>query len=168
MAFGTTAAGTITKEQTLLSIRRLPVAASTTITKGEVVVPDAGGDLITATTTPAAGPKYVALETVDNSTGADGDLHVPAAVAGHYVTVVADGTIRPGAYVQQSTSTAGQVITDAGGDDNLRVGIYFGKEGGTIAKGSSTPYLESYTDAADFSPADAADGDVIEILLVDN
>jgi hypothetical protein len=27
--------------------------------------------------------------------------------------------------------------------------------------------LESFTDAADFSPADAADGDVIEVQLVD-
>ena len=37
MAFGTTSAGTITKEQTLLSIRRLPVAAATTVTKGNVL-----------------------------------------------------------------------------------------------------------------------------------
>lgn len=167
MAFGTTGAGTITKEQTLLSIRRLPVAASTLITKGQVLVADAGGDLITATTTPAQGPHYVALETVDNSSGADGDLFCPVAVAGHYVTVIAGGVIRPGDYVQQSTTTAGQVIADAGGAEGLRVGIYFGKEGGTIAKAVGTPFLESFTDGADFSPVDAGSGDVIEILLVD-
>jgi hypothetical protein len=167
MAFGTTGAGTITKEQTLLSIRRIGVAATTTITKGEVLELDVGGNAITATTTPGQGPHYVALETVDNSAGADDDLQVACAVAGHYVTVIADGVIRPGEYVQQATVTAGQVITDAGGAEGLRVGIYFGKEGGIIAKGAGTPFLETFTDAADFIPADAADGDVIEILLVD-
>jgi hypothetical protein len=168
MAFGLTGAGTITKEQTLLSIRRIGVAATTTITKGQVVNADAGGDLITSTTTPVQGPHYVALETVDNSAGADGDLQCAVAVAGHYVTVIAGGVIRPGAYVQESTAVAGEVVTDAGGDDNLRVGIYFGKEGGTIAKAATTPFLEDFTDGADFVPADAADNDVIEILLVDN
>jgi hypothetical protein len=167
MAFGTTGAGTITKEQTLLSIRRIGVAASTTITKGNVVIQDAGGDLIVATTTPAQGPHYVALETVDNSSGADDDVQCAVAVAGHYVTVIADGVISPGDYVQQSTGTAGQVITDAGGAEGLRVGIYFGKEGGTVAKGGATPWLESFTDSADFSPVSSADGDVVEILLVD-
>jgi len=166
MAFGTTGAGTITKEQTLQSIRRIGVAASTTITKGNVVVPDAGGDLVVATTTPQQGPFYVALETVDNSSGSDNDLQCPVAVNGHYVTVIADGAITPGDAVQQSTSTAGQVITWAGSVEGQKVGIYFGKEGGTIAKGSSTPYLESFTDGADFIPSDAEDGDVIEVLLV--
>lgn len=167
MAFGLTGAGTITKEQTLLSIRRIGVADSTLITKGEVVNQDAGGDLITSTTTPVQGPHYVALETVDNSTGADGDLQCAVAVAGHYVTVISGGVIRPGDYVQESTTTAGEVITDAGGAEGLRVGIYFGKEGGTIAKAATTPFLEDFTDGADFIAADAADEDVIEILLVD-
>ena len=48
MAFGTTSAGTITKEQTLLSIRRLPVAAATTVTKGNVLEIDANGNAIVA------------------------------------------------------------------------------------------------------------------------
>jgi len=166
MAFGTTAAGTITKEQTLLSIRRIGVAASTTITKGEVVVQDAGGDLITATTTQGTGPFYVALETVDNSAGADGDLQCPVAVNGHYVTVVAGGAITPGDFVQQDSTVPGRVETWDELTVGQQVGIYFGKEGGTIAKGATTPYLESYTDGADFIPTDAADGDVIEVLLV--
>jgi hypothetical protein len=170
MAFGTTAAGTITKEQTLHSIRRLPVAASTNITKGNVLEQDAGGDLIISPTTQTAEVNhYVALESVDNSSGADGDLHVPVAVAGHFVTVVADGAIRPGTAVVVSNSTAGQVIAYVGAThaENQIVGIYWGKEGGTVAKASGSPYLESFTDAADFSPADAADGDVIEVQLVD-
>lgn len=167
MAYGTTGAGTITKEQTLLSIRRIGVAAATTITKGEVVVQDAGGDLITATTTPGTGPHYVALETVDNSSGADDDLQCPVAIAGHYVTVIADGAISPGDYVQQATGTAGQVITWDGATVGQQVGIYFGKEGGIYAKGGTSPYVETLSNDADFTPTNAADGDVIEVLLVD-
>lgn len=165
MAFGTTGAGTITKEQTLLSIRRIGVAASTTITKGEVLIGDAGKDLITQTTTPADGPHFVALETVDNSSGSDGDLSCPVAVQGHYVTVIADGAILPGSYVQGATGTAGQVIVWAGTNTDEIVGTYYGKEGGSIAKASGTPYAETFTDDADFDPSDAADGDVIEILI---
>ena len=169
MAFGTTAAGTITKEQTLLSIRRLPVAASQNIAKGNVLEQDAGGDLVVSPVGRTAEVNhYVALEAVDNSSGADGALHVPVAVAGHFVTVVANGAIRPGAAVVIGT-TAGQVIAYVASSHakNQVVGIYWGKEGGTVAKASGSPYLESFTDAADFSPADAADGDVIEVQLVD-
>ncbi len=168
MAYGTTGAGTITKEQTLLSIRRLPIAASTTITKGEVVNPDTGGEIVTSTTGIVTEvPHYVALETVDNSTGADGDLFCPVAVPGHYVTVIADDTISPGERVVSSGSTAGQVVAYVAATHSIDqvVGTYFGKESGSIATGGSTPFLESFTDTADFSPADAADGDVIEILL---
>ena len=168
MAYGTTAAGTITKEQTLLSIRRLPIASATTITKGEVVELNANGELITSPTSQTDNiPHYVALETVVNS-GAANALSCPVAVKGHFVTVVADGTIEPGNQVKVSGSTAGQVVvaTHASDDKNLIVGIYWGKEGGTVAKGGSTPWLESLTDAADFTPATAADDDVIEIELV--
>lgn len=168
MAYGLTGAGTITKEQTNLSIRRLPVAAATTITKGQVVEPDVGGDYVPGLTAQTAETEhYVALETVDNSTGADGDLFVPVAVPGHYVTVIADGAIRPGSDVVASGTTVGQVIAYVELDhtpDQI-IGKYFGKEGGTIAKAGTTPFLESYTDGADFTPVDAADGDVIEILL---
>lgn len=168
MAFGTTGAGTITKEQTLLSIRRISIAASTTITKGEVCNVNTSGDLVTSTTGQVAEvAHYVALETVDNSAGAAGALFAPVAVQGHYVTVIADDAIEPGERVVSSGSTAGQVIAYVAAShaaDQI-VGTYFGKEGGTIAKGSSTPYLESYTDGADFSPVVCADGDVIEILL---
>ncbi len=168
MAFGLTAAGTITKEQTLHSIRRIGVAASTLITKGNVVEQDVGGDLIVSPTTQTAEiTHFVALETVDNSSGADGDLSCPVAVAGHFVTVVADGAIFPGSKVVISATTAGQVILYVVATHTIDqvVGIYWGKEGGVIAKGGSTPFLEDFTDDADFDPVDAADGDVVEIEL---
>lgn len=168
MAYGTTAAGTITKEQTLLSIRRLPIAAATTITKGNICELNVNGELIVSPTTQTTKvAHYVALKTVANS-GSANALSCPLAVKGHFVTVVADGTIEPGNQVKVSGATAGQVVLAVHGTDSkdLVVGIYWGKEGGTVAKGASTPYLESLTDAADFTPATAADGDIIEIELV--
>lgn len=168
MAYGTTAAGTITKEQTLLSIRRLPIAASTTITKGNVCNPDTDGNLVVSTTGQVAEvPHYVALETVVNS-GAAAAAYCPVAVTGHFVTVVADNVIVAGERVVSSGATAGQVIAYVAASHTIDqvVGVYTGKEGGVVSKSGSTPYLESMTDGADFSPADAADGDVIEIQLI--
>ena len=168
MAFGTTPAGTITKEQTLLSIRRLPVANATTVTKGNVVEINAnGGAIVSPTGQTVKVNHFVALETVVNA-GALGALTVPVAVAGHFVTVVAGAAILPGANVVVSAAVAGRVITMAGANtaDQI-VGIFWGKEGGTIAKAAGSPYLESFTDGADFPPSDAAAGDVIEVQLVD-
>jgi hypothetical protein len=169
MAFGTTPAGTITKEQTLLSIRRLPIANATTVSKGQVLEINVAGDLIVSPVARTAEvPHYVALETVANA-GAAGALTAPVAVAGHFVTIVADGVIRPGNHVVISGATAGRVIayTAAAHAVDQRVAIYWGKEGGTIAKAGGAPYLESFTDNADFPPTDAAAGDVIEVQLVD-
>jgi len=167
MAFGTTGAGTITKEQTLLSIRRISIKESTTITKGEVCEINSAGDLITGLQARTREvPHYVALETVDNSSGAAGDLFCPVAIPGHYVTVIADGVIEPGERVIASGSTDGQVVAYTAGDEYDEViGTYYGKEGGSIAKAGTTPYAETFTDDSDFDPVPSADGDVIEILL---
>lgn len=167
MAYGTTPAGTITKEQTLLSTRRLPVAATANIAKGNVCSINATGYVVVATNSTAAdSPWFVALEAADNSAGADGAISVPLAAKGHFVTVVAAGAINAGEGVKMS-STAGRVIAFVEGTDasGLKVGYYIGKEGGSIAKGGSSPYLESFTDSADFTPVAAASGNVIEVLL---
>ena len=166
MAFGLTPAGTIVRE-TIVSPRRIPVKASTTITKGNVCELSSGFLIpCAASGTPTADvAHFVGLEAVDNSSGANGAVTAPVAVSGHYFTVVADGVIRPGARVQISASTAGQVIT-AAGDIDIQVGTYFGKEGGIVSKSASTPFLESFTDDQDFPPVACADGDVIEVLLI--
>lgn len=167
--YGTTPAGTITKEQTLLSIRRLPVEGAVNIVKGNVcTIKESTGNVIIAATTPVAGsPWFVALENANNTSGTDGAISVPLAVKGHFVTVVADGVIYPGNPVKTSGSTAGQVVAfDQGTDaEGLKVGIYWGKEGGKVTKDSVTPYDEERTDAADFVPVVCADGDIIEIEL---
>lgn len=167
MAYGTTPAGTITKEQTLLSTRRLPVAASTNVVKGNVCSINSSGYVVVATSSTAAGsPWFVALANADNSSGAAGDISVPLAAKGHFVTVVADGTINAGEGVKIG-STAGKVVGFVEGTDaeGLKVGYYIGKEGGSVSKAGSTPYLESFTDNADFLPVAAASGNVIEVLV---
>jgi len=166
MAFGRTPAGTISRE-TIISTRRIPVKGSTTITKGNVCELSSGYLIpCAASGTPTADvAHFVALQTIDNSSGANGAVTAPVAVTGHYVLVVADGAISPGARVQISASTAGQVIT-AAGDIDIQVGTYFGKEGGIVSKSASTPFLESFTDDQDFPPVACADGDVIEVLLI--
>tara|TARA_B100001750_G_scaffold212059_1_gene193690 strand:- start:831 stop:1331 length:501 start_codon:yes stop_codon:yes gene_type:complete len=166
MAFGRTPAGTIVRE-TIISTRRIPVKASTTITKGNVCELSSGYLIpCAASGTPTADvAHFVALETIDNSSGANGAVTAPVAISGHFVTVVADGAIRPGARVQISASTAGQVIT-AAGDIDIQVGTYYGKEGGIVSKSASTPFLESFTDDQDFPPVACADGDVIEVELI--
>ena len=163
MAFGLIPAGTITRE-TIISTRRIPVAASESISKGQVCELVSGYLKKSPVAATADVNHFVALEAVDNSSGSAGDLSAPVAVSGHYVTVVADGVIRPGARVQVSASTAGQVIT-AAGDIDQQIGWYTGKEGGTISKDSSTPFQETFTDDSDFPPVACADGDIIEIYL---
>jgi hypothetical protein len=168
MAFGLTPAGTLTKEQTRLSIRRLPVANNANIAKGDVCVVGTTGYLAQATSSSSFGSEwYVALEPANNTGGISAAISCPVAVRGHYVTVVADGTIQAGTPVKLTT-TAGRVIAFVTGTDaeGLKVGVYTGKEGGTIAKSGTTPYAETYTDNADFVAVACAQNDVIEVRLI--
>jgi hypothetical protein len=167
--FGTTPAGTITKEQTLLSTTRLPVSASTFIHAGNVCELDAAtGFIIVAVHTHVNVEHFVALADADNSSGVSAAITVPLAVRGHYVTVIADNAIQAGDYVKVGSDDDGTVQRFIPGtdDNNLIVGLYTGKEGGKISKATTTPYLESFTDQADFPPVAAAEGDVIEVRLI--
>lgn len=165
MAFGTTPAGTIVRE-TNISTRRIPVKGATTITKGQVCELS-GGFLITsaAATATADVAHFVALETANNSGGADAAITCPVAVSGHYVTTTANAVIQPGGRVQVDGAIAGRVKA-AAGTISTQCGTYFGKEGGSVAKGGSPNYIETYTDNQDFPPVACAAGDVVEVLLI--
>lgn len=78
MALSTDKARSFTHDTT--SIKRLPVAASTTIYQGAAVAPDAGGDLVAFTDT--ATFSGFAMEHGDNSAGADGDIEIDVATSG--------------------------------------------------------------------------------------
>lgn len=174
-SYTVTPAGTITKEQTLLSIRRMPVAGTAAIVKGNLCKLDNQGYLVQAIdSSGTAGHPfstgtefYVALESADNTSGTDAAITCPVAVRGHFVTVVAGAAISPGQVVKPYT-TAGQVTKFVAGTDpeGFRAGIYWGKEGGVISKSASTPYLESFTDNADFPPVACSGADIVEIQLI--
>lgn len=173
MAFGITPAGTITKEQTLHSIRRFPVGNAENIAKGNVVDIDVDGNLVNSATdnTDLHVPSYVALEPVNNSGGADGDLACPVAVPGHFVTVTTSTPINPGDKVKRSATVVGRIAKWEPGTDNedIHIGIYYGKEGGIITKSvtSADDFAEIFTDDADFVPVPATTDDIVEIELRD-
>jgi hypothetical protein len=167
--FNATPLGVITKEQTLLSTQRLPVANATNIAQGKLLTYAAAeAGLIVAPTTPVAGSSwFVALADADNTAGSEGDISCPVAVRGHFVTVKADGVIAPGQPVKSSTNVAGSVMAFVEGTDaeGLKVGIYWGKEGGQVTIDSVTPFEEVFSDNENFMPVDAATGDTIEVEL---
>lgn len=170
-----TAAGVITKEQTLHSIRRLPVAGVANIAQGDLCKLDNQGYLVQAIQSNgnpghpfSTGTEFfVALQAANNTSGTDAAITCPVAVRGHFVTVVAGAAINPGSVVKPYT-TAGQVTAFTTGTDpeGFRAGIYWGKEGGVISKSASTPYLESFTDTEDFPPVACAQNDIVEIQLI--
>ncbi len=170
MAAQLTQAGTITREQTFLPIRRFSVAASTNVVKGDVLYIDTNGNANKSTTATDFDyvTKVVALGSADNSSGIAKAIDVPCAVRNHFVTVVAGGDIKSGQRVKAGgTGKEGEVVASLGtsADANREVGIYWAKEGGTIAKGTDTPWLETFTDTENWSQADAKDNDIIEVQL---
>jgi len=167
MAFGLTPAGTITKQFTgMVSTRRINVKGAVNISKGNVVYVDTSGRSTVASNADDGG-FYVALENANNTAGTDGDISVPLAVGGHYVTVVANGTISPGERVIIG-AVAGRVenATTTSAESKI-VGTYWGKEGGKITKSTTSAdgYQETFSDQADFVPVNCATGDIIEIEL---
>jgi hypothetical protein len=167
MAFGTTPAGTITKQATgITSTRRVGVNNGVNISKGNVLYLQTDG-FTTIASNADDGGFAVALEPANNTSGSDGDISVPIAVGGHYVTVIATGAISPGERVIIG-ATVGKVIaaTTTSAESKI-VGTYWGKEGGKVVKSttSADAYKETFTDNADFVPVDAAANDVIEIQL---
>ncbi len=168
MAAQLTQAGTITREQTFLPIRRLLVKAGVTVVKGNVLFVDDDTGFV-STGAPAAANEFtvkvVALGSADNENGKDGDLDVPCAVRGHFVTAVAGGTIRPGQKVQMGPAgKIGEVVVApaARTSDKDVVGIYWAKEGGTIG---GTDELEQFFDTENWKQVAAKDEDIVEIEL---
>jgi len=168
MAFGNTPAGTLTKQATgLVSTRRVGVLGAVNVSKGTVVYVDTSGRARQASTADD-GAFFVSLEPANNSGGTDFDISVPLAVGGHYVTVVANGTISPGERVKVGVSVLGRVEVAATSDAEYKiVGTYWGKEGGKVVKSTTSAdgYQETFTDQADFIPVNCAAGDVIEVEL---
>lgn len=129
-----------------IEVISLPVKASTTITQGKCVEADANGFAIAGTTsgTVALG-LYCAIETVDNSAGADGALYVRVASGNTYVYMEAGGAINFGHTVKSDASADCVATTSA--PDTKTLGRFIAHENESLA------------------PTDAADGDVIIVRL---
>lgn len=168
MAFGTRGAGVTTRSNPM--VEYLPLDA-VSIAKGRVATVDAGGHLNQATSAdPAGSPFFVTVEAVDNSGGSAGDLACGVVGSGQHVTVEVasdSAALSPGDAVKVSNTDAGKVELFVAGTDaeGIKVGEFLRKEGGTIAKSGTTPFTEEFTDDGDYSVANAAAGDFIEIRI---
>lgn len=137
------------------------------LAKGRVCVTNTAGFVTIAQAADIDKPYHVSIKAVDNSGGAAGDLRVTVVTGpGQQVTVQTKGALSPGDPVKIS-ATNGMVDLFAVGvdDNNLKVGIYIGKEPGIYQKDVATPFAESYIN--DFTSIDAAIDDIVIIELTE-
>ena len=102
----TAAAGALARS-TGIEIRTLAMAASTSITTGQTVAGDANGRAVLATNSVGDQAKglYIAIETVDNSSGSAGDKTIRVAGGNTYVYATAGGAIKPGEAVKADSAS---------------------------------------------------------------
>ena len=85
---------------------------------------------------------------------------------GEFVTVETESALSAGDPVKVSSTNGNVELLVIGSDDiNLKVGTFLRKEGGTIAKNSTTPFTEEFADDGDYSPGNAAANDIVEIRI---
>jgi len=90
-----------------IEIQSFNVAASTSITIGQLVALNASGHAVLATNSvgTVARGKFVAVETVDNSSGSAGDLQIRCAVGNTYVYTTAGGALKVGEAVKSDSAS---------------------------------------------------------------
>lgn len=143
----------------------LPVAASTNIAKGDVIL-ESGGFMVIATVALAVKRHcWVAIEAADNSAGANGAKGVLCVGQGQRVTVQTTSIITPGEGIKVSaTNGKVQALDEALDDDNIRIGFYVGIEPGVYSKDTAAPFAEGYT--TDSAPeVAAAVNDIVVVEL---
>jgi len=130
-----------------IEIKTLPMAGTTSILTGKVVMANSAGEALNGTTAGTVEKGlYVAVETVDNSGGAAGDKTIRVASGNTYVYAEAGGAINFGHTVKSDASADLVAATGVFGAEVL-VGRYIGHEN------------------EDTNPTDAVDGDVIIVRL---
>jgi hypothetical protein len=124
----------------------LPVAASTSIAKGDVIVESSGFMVVATAANSVKRHCFVAIEAADNSAGANGDIGVLCVGQGQRVTVLTKSIITPGEGVKISgTDGAIAALDEALDDINVRIGFYIGIEPGVYSKDTASPFAEGYT-----------------------
>jgi hypothetical protein len=131
-----------------IEIQSFNVAASTSITRGQTVALDASGNAVKATNSVGtiARGLFVAIETVDNSSGSAGDLEIRCAVGNTYVYATAGGAIKVGEAVK--ADSASKVVAATGIlAAETHIGRYIGHEN------------------EEAEPTDASNGDIVIVRL---
>ena len=130
-----------------IEVRSLGVKASHSITIGQGVQGDANGNAEAGTTagTVARG-LYVALETVDNSSGSAGDKSIRVAGGNTYVYCTAGGAIKVGETVKFDANAKVVVATGIFAGET-HVGRYIGHENEEV------------------TPTDAVNNDIVIVRL---
>ena len=131
-----------------IEIQSFNVAASTSITRGQTVALEASGNAVLATNSVGtiARGLFVAIETVDNSSGSAGDLEIRCAVGNTYVYATAGGAIKVGEAVK--ADSASKVVAATGIlAAETHIGRYIGHEN------------------EEAEPTDAANGDIVIVRL---
>ncbi len=131
-----------------IEIQSFNVAASTSITRGQTVALDASGKAVKATNSVGtiARGLFVAIETVDNSSGSAGDLEIRCAVGNTYVYATAGGAIKVGEAVK--ADSASKVVAATGIlAAETHIGRYIGHEN------------------EEAEPTDASNGDIVIVRL---
>jgi len=131
-----------------IEIQSFNVAASTSLTVGKLVALNASGHAVAASNSVGtiARGLFVAVESVDNSSGSAGDLQIRCAVGNTYVYCEAGGAIKVGEAVKADANSDCVVATAILGAET-HVGRYIAHENESLA------------------PTDAVDGDVIIVRL---
>ena len=131
-----------------IEIVSFSVAASTSLTVGKLVALDASGNAVAATNSVGtiARGLFVAVETVDNSSGSAGDLQIRCAIGNTYVYAEAGGAIKVGEAVKADANSDCVVATTILAAE-VHVGRFIAHENESV------------------SPTDAVDGDVIIVRL---
>jgi len=131
-----------------IEVQSFNVAASTSLTVGKLVALNASGHAVAATNSVGTVARgiFVALESVDNSSGSAGDLEIRCAVGNTYVYVEAGGAIKVGETVKADANSDAVAATAI-----FAAETHFGR------------YIGHENEEAE--PSDAADGDVIIVRL---
>ena len=131
-----------------IEIVSFSVAAATSLTVGKLVALDASGNAVAATNSVGtiARGLFLAVETVDNSSGSAGDLQIRCAIGNTYVYAEAGGAIKVGEAVKADANSDCVVATTILAAE-VHVGRFIAHENESV------------------SPTDAVDGDVIIVRL---
>lgn len=125
----------------------LPIAASTNLIKGQPCVVITGNvtAAVVANTAATTNAYVVPVESVDNSSGGDGDLNIKVVTVGPetgpYVALTSTEALTPFAYVEIGASSVVELF-----GTGAKYAQYIGKEAGVWSRAAGSPYDQTLSD----------------------